>query len=133
MAEADRELGLRYGVALSVILSIRAGLMEGVHWESRGGVVSYTEDGEAAVAIALGLKKKEGGGAAALSVPLKIARVFPNRIWVRVIDPDGAAADVRVRDNGRLSVAMKIDCVLRPGGRWECTHAGQAVPLNLAR
>ncbi len=129
MAEADRELGVRYGVALSVILAIRADLKEGVHWTSRGGTVSWTDAGEAAVATALGLEKKEGGGAAGPSVPLKIARVFPSQIWVRVTAPDGRAADVRVRDNLRLRVAMKIDCKPLPDGRWECTHPGQAVPL----
>lgn len=129
MATADRDLGLRFGVAASVIQSLRADLTEGLHWTCHAGVVAFTALGAESVAEALGLEKKEGARVA-LSVPLMIDRVFPNRIWVRVITPDAKAADVRVRDNRRLRRAMKIDCTFRPDGRWECTHAGLAVSLT---
>lgn len=132
MASADHLQASRYGVAVSVISAMRRQMQEGEHWTADAiGRVSYTAAGEAALAHALGLKKKEGGaapvgGATDCGQLLMIVRVYPNRIWVRVATPDGAAADVRVRDNRRLRERMKIACQ-QQGAAWHCVHAGQAV------
>lgn len=58
-----------------------------------------------------------------------VARIYPNRHYVRVLTPANGCVDLKVRDNRTLRLRMKIPCVLLPDGRWQCCHPAQRVKL----
>lgn len=134
MSAADAAFARRHGVSEDVVQRIRkSSLTEGAHWaRQQGGMIVYTPAGLAELAMLLGAEKKEGAAAAGASrdAPevraLPISKIFPNRIWVRVITPEGRAADVRVRDNTRLRPLMRLPCVEHLG-KWHCAAAQHGV------
>lgn len=133
MAAADELLASQFGVSAQIVESLRKSkLTEGEHWlrETCGKVV-ILPSGLALLTPLLDPQKKEKGGGeeAKKPIPLPIARIHPNRTWVRVRLPDNTGVDVRVRNNTRLKERMQILCLQREDGRWECQHPGQAIQL----
>lgn len=61
---------------------------------------------------------------------LRITRCYASSRGVQVRTPDGTLADVFVKNNTALRRHLALRCVQLTDGRWQCTHPGQAVPLN---
>ncbi len=138
MAAADRQLAQHYGVSADVIEQFRREMTEGVHYHrATSGQIVYLDAGLTAVEDALGLEKKEGGGAGESVQPaatislLVISRVHPNPHYVTVLCPINGPVTIRVRDNQKLAPRVKLRCQLQDG-TWACIHHGfapQKTPL----
>lgn len=147
-AIADTELAERYGVPVSTVETIRAGLTEGTHWRRVEGRIVLTALGEERLDETLGsltnFKKKEGGaggdppggGAAGAAeaeakpgpvLRCRVVRRHPNVTWVALSTPDGLR-DVRVRNHAGITLGSLLEARRMPDGTWECANPRQTPP-----
>ncbi len=134
MADADEQMGRRFGVSVATVVLLRAQrLDEGLHWtRESGNRISYTEAGAVELGRLLGCKKKEGAGPEEVkkrrdAAPnrLTILALLPNPTAVVVRTPEHTKATVRVRGNKTLRRGGALLCLQTPGG-WICVHPGLA-------
>jgi len=128
--KADRDLAAQFGIQANVVKTLREEkLAEGVHWKKKTGKgsIEYTADGVAAVSAFIELPPPEpieqDDIPRSAFVPLPILRLCRNPLFVTVRTPDNKAADVRVRNNKRLSPRTLLQCA-QTNSKWVCVHQG---------
>ncbi len=88
-------------------------------WLKKGADLAPESVSEKEPPIPRPAEEKPACEAQAPTEMLRIIRICPNPIWVRVQTPDGKTADVRVRHSRLLVPGKRMRCALTPAG-WEC-------------
>ena len=135
-SEADARLAAVHGVAVAAVVTLReTELREGEHYSRNGrGALSYTSEGEAALAVLLepseknesppapvsDSEKKEAPPPPAARASLMIVRLLPNPLFVLCRTPSGDTAAIQVQRRARLALGKAIECEQDATGSWHC-------------
>ncbi len=125
MNTADKTLASELGLPVKSVRIWRTEQLEsGTHYTDD----DYTPAGRLRIRELAGIADGDEAPPAASTpafILLTVLRRLPNPTWVIAKDPDGKAAQLRVRSSIKITPGMKLQSV-RDGTHWKCIHNGFA-------